>query len=370
METMADSPVKSSNREPHLSRDRASEAQPGLRLGSLHLDTPVLQAPIAGFTDLVFRAVVRELGGCGLIFTEMVSAGGWVRGNIPPERLVGVADEPRPLGVQLWDREAQMLEEAARRLVDLGISLIDLNFGCPKRRIMGKQGAGATLLRDPGTISRLVAATCRGAGDLPVTAKIRLGPDRETVTAPEVARAAQEAGACAVTVHGRTARDSYGVPCNHQRIAEVVSAVDVPVIANGDITDAPSALAALKGTGAAAVMVARTALSKPWVFREITAAICGQPIPDPPTLVQQRNQLLDHHARLVERSGDEWGTVLMRKFAGRYLTGVRGAREFRAAITHARDGADFCAIVDRCFPLADQALEEVAEDLEEECHSS
>lgn len=346
------------------------EARPGLRLGSLQLDTPVLQAPIAGFTDLVFRAVVRELGGCGLIFTEMVSAGGWIRGNIPPERLVGVADEPRPLGVQLWDREASMLEEAARRLTDLGISLIDLNFGCPKRRIMGKQGAGATLLRDPGTIARLVAATCRGAGEIPVTVKIRLGPDRETVTAPWVARAAQDAGACAVTVHGRTAKDSYGVPCNHDGIAEVVAAVDVPVIANGDIKDAPSALNTLQRTGAAAVMVARTALSKPWVFREITAAIRGEAIPAAPTLLEQRDQLIDHHARLVERSGDEWGTVLMRKFAARYLTGVRGAREFRAAITHARDGADFRSIVDRCFPLDEQEAEEATLDLEEECHSS
>jgi tRNA-dihydrouridine synthase B len=141
-----------------------------LQIGSLPLATPILQAPIAGFTDLVFRRIVRELGGCGLIYTEMVSAGGWVRGNIPPERLVGVADEPGPLGVQLWDREPQMVEEAARRLVDLGVSVIDLNFGCPKKRIMGKQGAGAQLLRDPSTISRMIEATIRGAGEIPVTA--------------------------------------------------------------------------------------------------------------------------------------------------------------------------------------------------------
>jgi len=349
--------------------DGGLERRHSLALGPLHLETPVLQAPIAGFTDIVFRAVVREFGGCGLIFTEMISAGGWVMGNIPPERLVGVAQEPRPLGVQLWDREAEMLEEAARRLVDLGISLIDLNFGCPKRRIMGKQGAGATLLRDPATISRLVEATCRGAGDLPVSAKIRLGPDRETITAKEVALAAEESGACALTVHGRTARDSYSVPCNFEGIAEVVEAVKIPVIANGDIKDAPSALAALDSTGAAGVMVARTALSKPWVFREISAAIRGEKIPDPPTLEEQRDQLLGHHARLVDMSGDQWGTVLMRKFAARCLTGVRGAREFRAAITHARDGADFRRIVDELFPLRVESDLEGREDPEEECCS-
>ncbi|MGB1398202.1 MAG: tRNA-dihydrouridine synthase, partial [Planctomycetota bacterium] len=130
-----------------------------LKLGPLELTTPVLQAPIAGFTDLVFRRLVRELGGCGLMYTEMVSAGGWIKGTISPERLFGVVDEPKPLGVQLWDREPEMVEEAARRLVDLGISIVDLNFGCPKKRIMGKQGAGATLLRDPATIARMVEST-------------------------------------------------------------------------------------------------------------------------------------------------------------------------------------------------------------------
>lgn len=322
-----------------------------LFIGSLPLETPILQAPIAGFTDLVFRRIVRELGGCGLIYTEMVSAGGWVRGNIPPDRLFGVADEPGPLGVQLWDREPEMVEEAARRLVDLGISVIDLNFGCPKRRIMGKQGAGAQLLRDPSTIARLIEATIRGAGETPVTAKIRLGPHPDQITGIEVARAAQSAGASAITVHGRTARDGYGIPVNHRMIAEIVAEVEIPVIANGDIVDASSALLAFDNTGAAGVMVARRCLGAPWVFREIAAALRGDPIPLPPSLSQQREQLLRHHSQLVEIHGDPFGTVLMRKFAARYLTGVRGARDFRAAVTVARDAADFRRIVDELFPV-------------------
>ncbi len=321
-----------------------------LRIGPLELKTPVLQAPIAGFTDLVFRRIVRELGGCGLIYTEMVSAGGWVKGNIPPERLVGVEDEPRPLGVQLWDREPEMVEEAARRLVDLGISVIDLNFGCPKKRIMGKQGAGAKLLRDPDTIGRMIAATSRGAGEIPVTAKIRLGPSADEYTAIEVARSAQEAGAQAITVHGRTARDGYGVPVDRNRIAQVVEAVQIPVIANGDIVDAASALEILESTGAAGVMVARRCLSAPWVFREIAAALQGEPIPLPPTLAQQREQLLRHHEQLVAVHGDPFGTVLMRKFAARYLGGVSGAKAFRAQVSVAKDAEDFCRIVRDLFP--------------------
>lgn len=324
-----------------------------VRIGPVELAHPVLSAPIAGFTDRIFRDIVREFGGCGLIYTEMVSAGGWVQGNIPPERLDGVETEARPLGVQLWDREEYPIEEAARRLVDLGVTVIDLNFGCPKKRIMGTHAAGATLLRDPATVGRLVAAAVRGAGRVPVTAKMRLGPSVAQRTAPAVARAAVDNGAAAVTVHGRTAGDGYGVPCNRELIAEVVQAVPVPVIANGDVHDGPSAVETMRLTGAAGVMVARGCLTRPWVFREIAAALRGEPIPAPPTLAEQRALLLRHHAAMVEREGDRFGTIVMRKFAVRYLTGIPGSRHFRDQITRAESGAEFRATVERFFP-ADQ----------------
>lgn len=324
--------------------------RPALRLGPVALDTPVLAAPIAGFTDRIFRDVVREWGGCGLIFTEMVSAGGWIQGNVPPHRLDGIDDEPRPLGVQLWDSEAAMLREAALRLADRNVSVIDLNFGCPKPRIMGRHAAGANLLRDPVTVGRLVAAAVAGAGAVPVTAKIRLGPSLAQRTAPAVARSAAEHGAVAVTVHGRTADEHYGTPCFLDGIAEVVHAVAIPVIANGDVRDAASALRTLAATGAAGVMVAREALSRPWVFREISAALRGDPIPPPPAFTEQKALLLRHHAAMVARMGDPWGTVAMRKFAVRYFTGWPGGRPFRDAVTRAADSADFRAIVERWFP--------------------
>jgi tRNA-dihydrouridine synthase B len=321
-----------------------------LRLGPLELASRVLAAPIAGFTDFFFRAAVRHFGGSGLLFTEMVSAGGWIEGSMPPTRLWGVEREPRPLGVQLWDREPRMIEEAARRLADLDVSVIDLNFGCPKRRIMGRHGAGATLLRDPETVGRLVAAAVRGAGKVPVTAKIRLGPSENALTAIEVARRVEGNGAAALTVHGRVAEEHYGVACRRDRIAAVVSAVSIPVIANGDVRDGPSALATVRETGAAGVMVARAALTRPWVFREIDAALRGEPEPPPPSLAEQRALLLSHHAALVEREGDEWGTVLMRKFAGTYAAGHGGARAFRDALNRARNAAEFRAAVEEQFP--------------------
>lgn len=321
-----------------------------LSIGPVQLESPVLAAPIAGFTDLLFRDLVRHFGGCGLIFTEMVSAGGWIDGRIPPHRLRGVEAEARPLGVQLWDREERTLEEAARRLVDLGISVIDLNFGCPKKRIMGKHASGAALLRDPATVGRLVAAAVRGAGSVPVTAKIRLGPSLRARTAPDVARSVQDNGAAALTVHGRTADQSYGIPCHREMIAEVVQSVSIPVIANGDVADATSAVRTLAETGAAGVMIARAALNRPWVFREIGAALDGQPIPAPPNPAEQKALLLRHHAAMVEREGDPLGTICMRKFACRYSSGMAGVRPFRDAISRAEDSADFRDIVERLFP--------------------
>lgn len=321
-----------------------------LTLGSLRLAAPVLSAPIAGFTDRIFRNIVREFGGCGLIYTEMVSAGGWIDGRMPPDRLQGVESEPRPLGVQLWDREERTIEEAARRLADLDVSVIDLNFGCPKKRIMGTHAAGATLLRDPASVGRLVAAAVRGAGGIPVTAKIRLGASLATRTATAVACSAEANGAAAITVHGRTADDGYATPCDRRMIAEVVDAVSVPVIANGDVVDAASAVATLRETGAAGVMVARGALTRPWVFREIAAALRGDPVPAPPRLAEQRALLLRHHAAMVEQEGERWGTVAMRKFAVRYLTGLPRSRPFRDRITRAENAAEFRAVVEEFLP--------------------
>ena len=323
---------------------------PMLRLGTLELPTPVLAAPIAGFTDAIFRRIVRDLGGCGLLFTEMVGAAGWLHSGLLPERLAGVADEPRPLGVQLWDRDAHMIYEAARRLAALRVSVIDLNCGCPKRRIMGRMAAGASLLRDPGTVGRLVAAAVRGGEGTPVTVKIRLGPSVAARTAGEVARSAEAHGAAAVTVHGRTADENYDVPSRLDLIAEVVDAVAIPVIANGDVQDAASALQALQATGAAGVMVARAAVARPWVFREITAALRGESIPAPPSPDEQRRLLLRHHAAMVAQHGDPWGTVYMRKFACRYVLGVRGTRAFREAANRAQNAAEFRAAVQHFFP--------------------
>lgn len=340
---------------------------PTLQIGSLRLDTPVISAPIAGFTDAIFRHILRDLGGCGLIYTEMVGATPWLNSPKRPERLDGVEDEPRPLGVQLWDREPQSIEDAARRLAELRVSVIDLNFGCPKKRIMGKHAAGASLLRDPRTVGQLVAAAVRGAGGIPVTAKIRLGPSIAHRTAPDVARSVEDNGAAAVTVHGRAAEQGYDAPSHLDLIGEVVQAVRIPVIANGDVRDPASALHTLRQTGASGVMVARAALTRPWVFREITAVLRGEDPPPAPTPREQKQLLLRHHAAMSERYGDPWGTIFMRKFACRYLQGTSGSRAFRDAINRAESFAQFVDIVEESFPMstATETSEPPASDLAE-----
>jgi hypothetical protein len=297
----------------------------------LTLSAPVLSAPIAGFTDLVFRGILRDLGGCGLIYTEMVNAGGWIDGSMPPGRLRGVDAEARPLGVQLWDRDPAMIEEAARRLVELEVSVIDLNFGCPKKRIMGKHAAGATLLRDPATVGKLVAAAVRGAGRVPVTAKIRLGASLEQPTAQEVARSAEANGAAAITVHGRTADQHYGVPCHLEQDSRGCLRRFDP----GD----RQRRRARRGFGFAHDAGDRG------VRRDGGARSTGASVglPRDRRRFARRKAAVGTDSRGTARTtaaspcsdgrprGDRWGTVLMRKFAVRYLAGVPGARLFASA---------------------------------------
>ena len=180
-----------------------------LRIGPLVLVPPVIQAPMAGFTNLAFRRIVRGYGGAGLQFTEMVNAKGfaWLdeHGELP-DRLWGVADEPRPLGVQIWDNDPERWRPVGRRLVqEFGVSVVDINFGCPVRQVVEKAHSGSYLLQDPHRVGKIVEHVVRACDPVPVTAKIRLGRTREQITAKQVARAVEAAGGAALTVHGRTA---------------------------------------------------------------------------------------------------------------------------------------------------------------------
>lgn len=326
-----------------------------LRIGGVTIDPPVILAPMAGFTTYAYRAVVRRLGGVGLVTTEMVSARGLVyqplRDRRLPERLWGVLDEPRPLAVQIWDNDSEALAAAAARVAhQFHASIVDLNFGCPARNIAEKAQSGSYLLRDPDRVGAIVGRVVAACWPVPVTAKIRLGCTPESISAIEVAQAIEAAGGAAVTVHGRTAWDRFRGRADWDQIAEVKRHVQrIPVIGNGDLLTPEDALRAFRRYGVDGVMIGRAALAKPWIFRQIQAALAGQAIPPDPDPSEQRQILLEHYQLLVERFGPQRATILMRRAACAFARTRPGARAFRAAVCQAQSPESFATAVDQFF---------------------
>ncbi|MEN6452606.1 MAG: tRNA-dihydrouridine synthase [Thermoguttaceae bacterium] len=329
-----------------------------LFIGSLAVDPPLLQAPMAGYTNFAFRQILRRLGGVGLPATEMVSARGFLYGELRrgelPGRLWGVAEEPRPLAVQIWDNDPAALAEVGRRLVEtFRPSVVDINFGCPARDVSEKARSGSYLLRYPervGEIVERVAAACRPA---PVTAKIRLGATRDTINAIDVAQAIEGAGGQAVTVHGRTAADMFRGRANWDEIARVKPHLArIPLIGNGDLRSPAEVVAAFDRYGVDGAMIGRAALGRPWLFAQAAAALRGEPAPPDPSPAEQRQLLTEHFHLVVERFGPAKATILMRSYACCYGEGQPGARAFRRDVARAATPDEFLAIVDRAFPAA------------------
>jgi tRNA-dihydrouridine synthase B len=328
-----------------------------LRIGPLVIDPPLLQAPMAGFTNYAYRQVVREFGGVGLQATEMVSARGFVwmdRQEEPeaPDRLWGVADEPRPLAVQMWDNDPETLAAVGQRLAqEYKVSVVDINFGCPVKDVSQRAHSGSYLLRDPERVGRIIERVVAACRPTPVTAKIRLGCTRDNITAIEIATTVEAAGAAALTVHGRTAQDFFKGHADWNRIATIKPHLKrIPLIGNGDLDSLQAVLHAFENYGVDGVMIARAALGKPWLFSQCAAALRGEPIPPDPTIAEER-ELLRHHFRLVcDRFGPDRGTVLMRKFACCYAQGRPGARDFRASVARVSTPTEFLSAVDQHFP--------------------
>jgi tRNA-dihydrouridine synthase B len=327
-----------------------------LQIGPLTVDPPVLQAPMAGFTNYAYRQIVREFGGAGLQATEMVHAKGflWLEKEEDelPDRLWGVKEEPRPLAVQIWDNDPYTLAEVGAKLAhEFRVSVVDINFGCPVKQVTEKAHSGSYLLRFPDRVGAIVERVVAACAPVPVTAKIRLGCSRDSVNAVEVARVVEQAGAAALTVHGRTAQDFFSGSADWQRIADIKPHLKrIPLIGNGDLSSVEAVLAAFSRYAVDGVMIARAALNRPWLFRQVQAALAGEPIPPDPTLADER-RLLEHHYQLVcERFGPQKGTILMRKYACCYAQGRPGAREFRTRVSRVSTPAEFGETVAGYFP--------------------
>jgi tRNA-dihydrouridine synthase B len=330
-------------------------AQP-FYIGPLKIDPPILQAPMAGFTNYAFRQIVRQFGGAGLLATEMVNARGFVwldeHEAEHPDRLWGVANEPRPLAVQIWDNEPETLAKVAARLAhEYRVSVVDINFGCPVRQVTQKAHSGSYLLRFPERMGTIIEKAVAAAAPTPVPAKIRLGCTRDQINAIDVAQVVEGAGAAALTVHGRTAADMFSGSADWDRISAIKPYLKrIPLIGNGDLDSAEKVVAAFERYNVDGVMIARAALNKPWLYAQAAAAVRGLPISPDPTLNEQRELMLHHFELVRQRFGDEKASVLMRKYACCYAQGRPGAREFRKYVATIASPAEFFDVVKRHFP--------------------
>lgn len=341
--------------EPAAGHAERVDVQP-LRIGPLIVDPPVLQAPMAGFTNYAFRQIVREFGGAGLQATEMVHAKGflWIEKEQDelPDRLWGVMDEARPLAVQIWDNDPATLAEVGAKLAhQFQVSVVDINFGCPVRQVTEKAHSGSYLLRYPDRVGAIVERVVAACAPVPVTAKIRLGCTRDSINAIEVARVVEQAGGAALTVHGRTAQDMFTGSADWERISEIKPHLRrIPLIGNGDLNSVEAVLVAFARYDVDGVMIARAALARPWLFQQVQAALRGRPVPPDPTLEEERRLLMHHYTLVCDRFGVRKGTVLMRKYACCYAQGRHGAREFRTRVSRVSEPAEFHEIVERYFP--------------------
>ncbi|HEX9594081.1 MAG TPA: tRNA dihydrouridine synthase DusB [bacterium] len=293
-----------------------------LRIGSVELPNRVIAAPMAGISDLPFRELAKRHG-ADLVCTEMVSAEALVRGtNGQTRRLMRYEEGERPISMQLFGGHPETMAEAARVLCDHGVDLIDINMGCPVKKII-KSGAGAALMREPARAAALVAAVVK-AVDRPVTVKMRAGWDAASVNAPEVARACEGAGAAAVCVHARTRADGFGEVRDYELLRRVKAAVAVPVIGNGGVDSPEVAERLLADYGCDAVMVGRGALGNPWLFAAIRARLRREEHRGP-TVEALRDTLLAHLARAVAVHGEGLAVRRLRKHLAWYLRGLRGA---------------------------------------------
>lgn len=297
-----------------------------MKIGTISIPRTAALAPMAGVADRAFRELCRDYGSAVSV-GEMVSAKGLCYGDRKSGELLVLGEAERPGAVQLFGDDPDILAEAARRALAWRPDWIDLNMGCPAPKITGS-GAGSALMKDPEKAGRIVRAVAN-AVPLPVTVKFRKGWDAAHVNAVEFARICEANGAAALTVHGRTREQMYQPGADWDIIRAVKAAVAIPVIGNGDVTDAESAAAMYAATGCDLVMVGRAALGRPWVFRQIERYLAdGTLLPDPP--LEERMAVLLRHAELAIRyKGEGIAMREIRRHAFAYMKGVRGGADFR-----------------------------------------
>ena len=317
-----------------------------LSIGPYTLPNPVVLAPMAGVTDRPFRQLCRRLG-AGLVVGEMVSANADLRNTRKSQLRLNHDGEPEPIAVQIVGGDPQTLAEGAAFNVANGAQIIDINMGCPAKKVCNK-AAGSALMKDEGLVKDILQAVV-GAVDVPVSLKIRTGWDPDHKNGPTIARIAEDAGIVSLAVHGRTRACGYKNTVEYDTIRTIKNSVSIPVFANGDITSARKAAEVLHYTGADGVLIGRAAQGQPWIFREVAHYLStGEELPSPP-LAETEQILLNHLQDLHDFYGEYLGVRIARKHVSWYLQRQQDSNEFRSRFNGLQSAAEQVEAVQQWF---------------------